>query len=218
MKCDFTYRHYQECIELAKSKSYEFYRLCDYASLTSDSKKSIFMRHDVDHCLDLALNMAELERDLGVNSTYYVRMHSKNYNVLSLQSTKKLRSIIAMGHEVGLHYEPSYAEIMNIDKLKFLKSDLSALENCLSYKVVGVSPHEPTREGTFKIEESLLSQVGLKYQAYDDIFFKNMKYISDSSCNWREGCMHEFIESETDRLCILTHPFWWYQQSSLENY
>lgn len=218
MKCEFTYKHYRECIELAKSNSYEFYRLCDYTSSFEGSKKCIFMRHDVDHCLDLALNMAKVEKDAGINSTYFIRLHSKNYNAMSLESTRKLRSIINMGHEIGLHYEPSYAELMNIDRLSSLRCDIAALENCISYKVTGISPHEPSREGTFTVDLKLLTETNLNYQAYDDIFFKDMKYISDSSCNWREGCMHNFIQDNTPRICILTHPFWWYNESPLENY
>ena len=124
-----------------------------------------------------------------------------------------------MGHEIGLHYEPSYSEITGKDPAQCLGVSLAALENCADIKVESISPHEPTRTGSYHIEKNLMHQFGLRHQAYDNKFVKNMKYISDSSCNWREGCMHKFLQlAQHQSLCILTHPFWWYENSPLENY
>lgn len=214
--CDFSYRHYEECIVAARANSYEFYRFCDYEE--GLKKRSIFMRHDVDHCLDLAVKMAEFENRMGVRTTYFIRVHSKNYNILSLGSSRKLRHILDLGHEIGLHYERSYGKILQIDPLYGLKHDVEILENAIGRQIIGLSPHEPSRDGDLTITTEILQKVGLKYQAYDDVFFKRMKYISDSSCNWREGCMHEFVARDLERVCILTHPFWWYEETPLENY
>ena len=216
IECDFSYRHYEECIRLAKARSYQFYCFREHGEELEE--KSIFMRHDVDHCLDLAVKMAKFESEAGIKSTYFVRVHAKNYNALSLESSRKLRSIIGLGHEIGLHYEPSYGEAMHIEQLHALNHDIRVLENSVGHHVVGLSPHEPSRDGSLTISAELLHEAELEYQAYDDRFFKDMKYISDSSCNWREGCMHEFIVGGFKKMCILTHPFWWYDKTPLENY
>lgn len=216
MNCDFSYDHYRDCLNNALERSYIFYKFCEYENR---GKKNIFMRHDVDHNLKLAIKMAEVEESLGIKSTYFIRTHAVGYNIFSIESTKILKDIVSMGHEIGFHYENSYSRVTKKDTEKCFKISLAALENCADVKVVSASPHEPSRSKSNKISQNIIKRAGIKYQAYDDIFVKKMKYISDSSCNWREGCMHNFINSEKyDELCILTHPFWWYNQSPLENY
>jgi len=203
---------------MAINKGYNFYPLRDCERAIED-EKAVVMRHDVDHQLDLALKMAEMEASLGILTTYFLRVHAKNYSLLSLRSKKIIEKIEEYGHEIGFHYEASYAAASNCSSEYCFEVDLDILRYCSNTEIVSVSPHEPTREGSYHISEDWMRKNNLKFQAYDDIFIKQMKYISDSSCNWREGCMHDFIDSEKySKLCVLTHPFWWYQQSSLENY
>jgi hypothetical protein len=216
-KCDFSYEHYISCLKDAQDRGYEFLKFEEYDKIKED-KKCIFMRHDVDHDLNLAHKMAKIEKENNISSTYFIRMHSSKYNLCSLEGTKIIRDICSLGHEIGFHYEPSYSRYFNIDEDALFTQDLVYLEQSLGKKIVSVSPHEPTREGTFKLSQDLLNQNGIKYQAYDDMFVRDMKYISDSSCNWREGGMHYFIADEVPKLCILTHPFWWFDITSLENY
>ena len=45
-----------------------------------------------------------------------------------------------------------------------------------------------------------------------------MKYISDSGARWREGDMFEWLQKNTPKLYVLTHPVWWYDKTTLENY
>lgn len=218
MKCDFSYNHYSETIELALSKGYKFYPIRE-AELALAGEKSAVMRHDVDHQLELALNMAEVEATLGISTTYFLRVHAKGYSPLSLKSTKIMKKIQELGHEIGFHYEGSYASVHGLSHKDCFKADLEILRYSSGAEIVSVSPHEPTREGGYHIPEDWMSENNLKFQAYDGIFMNKMKYISDSSCNWREGCMHNFFASATqDKLCVLTHPFWWFSDSVLENY
>ncbi len=217
MTCDFTYKHYEDCLLVAKSKDYTFLKFKDYGSYLKFNK-SIFMRHDIDHHLELALNFAEVEDRLGIKSTYFVRLHAKNYGIFSLDSYDILKEIKNLGHEIGLHCEPSFSYVLSRDFENDFKFSVMALEHILGEKVSSISLHEPSRTGSFLINKDLMERCDLKYQAYDDKFVKEMKYISDSSARWREGCMHEFIEKEESRLCILTHPIWWFHDTPLENY
>ena len=67
-KLEFTYRAYQELIELLKKNNYE---VCDYYNYKKFNK-CVILRHDVDLSLEKALELAKLENSLGVYSTYYV--------------------------------------------------------------------------------------------------------------------------------------------------
>lgn len=62
---------------------------------------AIALRHDVDHCLDTALEMAFWEHEHGIRSTYYI-LHTAEYMNDPLLYDKCLQ-IQKFGHEVGLH-------------------------------------------------------------------------------------------------------------------
>jgi len=123
-----------------------------------------------------------------------------------------------MGHEIGLHIENGFTDLFNENAIKMFKRDRTILENIIDAKIQGVSTHEPSRTKNNIITDKNLKNLGLSYQAYSPIFVKNFKYISDSGNHWREGCMCEFIKNGSPKLCILTHPIWWYDKSSLERY
>ena len=202
--CGFTLQHYEECLKLAQSKGYSFLTMSDWAK-TPKGEKKIVLRHDIDHDLLLSLNLARIEKKLGIKATYFVRLHAKGYHAFSLQGYSILKEILKMGHELGLHHDCDFADLFSEDPKKFLKRDKDIFENMIGEKVNGLSSHEPNKS-KFLIQDGNLKEFGFTYQAYSDIFLKKMKYISDSSSRWREGCMHEWMAREEPRLCTLTIP------------
>lgn len=217
MECNFTLKHYRESLELAKEKGYVFSIMKDYDK-NIDNEKVIFLRHDVDISIKNALKFSEIEWRLRINATYFFRVHA-DYNMFSFNNYPIIKKIVESGHEIGLHYEEDLAKIYGVDKMVFLMKAKKVLESVSGSKVYGITSHEPDRCKTMKnFNASVLSYAGLAYDGYSPKFIKDIKYISDSSCRWREGCMCGFIKKETPKLCILTHPFWWYDKSPLENY
>ena len=84
------------------------YNITDF-SKTIDGKQLI-LRHDIDMDLDLAEPISEIESSVGATSIYFVRLHAKNYNALSLSSVRIMKKIAARGQEIGLHYEPTFTK------------------------------------------------------------------------------------------------------------
>ena len=212
---DFSLKNYEYTLSLAKEKGYIFKRFKDIDFYKEEKEKSILMRHDVDSQLDIAVKMAFIENKLNIMSTYFIRMHSHSYNPLCIKDTKKIQKIASLGHEIGFHYEPDYYSLLNIDFESTIKNEIQILGSITSTKIISFAPHEPTRTGI----KSLDINLDLKKEAYDELLFKKFKYISDSSCRWREGSMRSHIKNETYKnIYILTHPQWWYANSPIENY
>jgi len=217
--CSFSLEHYKDCLQLAKEKGYLFVNMNSYIDLKDDIKKTakiIVMRHDVDHDLSLALNFAKIEKELGISATYFIRLHAK-YNPYFSQNYLIIKELEKLGHELGLHHDCDFAALSKEEAEEFFRRDAAIFEKMSGVKLNGISAHEPNKSA-FVITDKYLQKFGLGYQAYSDIFLKGLKYISDSSSRWREGCMCNFIKREEQRLCILTHPFWWFDKSPLENY
>jgi hypothetical protein len=96
---DFTLEKYKDlCLALLDSG---YTPLAVYSYLTGkqrNNKKLIVLRHDIDRKPENALRMAELEHELGIQSTYYFR-------VPYTFKPEIIGKIHDLGHEIGYHYE-----------------------------------------------------------------------------------------------------------------
>lgn len=69
---------------------------------SSQQPDLVALRHDVDHSIDVALEMAFWEHDHGVRSTYFILPGTTYWNE-DLRLVEKCLQIQDFGHEVGLH-------------------------------------------------------------------------------------------------------------------
>jgi hypothetical protein len=213
-ECSFKLIHYEYCLRSAKEEGYSFGLMKDYRSGRED--KLIVLRHDVDSDPIQALNFSDIEKKLGIRATYFFRVHSAD-NLFSLGNYPAIKRILNEGHEVGLHAEADFASLVDEQTLSMLSRGKAVLEAIIGSEISGISMHEPTRS-MGRLQKSEMSKLGFRYDAYEVRFTESLKYISDSSCRWREGCMCNFIRAGTPRLYILTHPVWWFRRSPIENY
>lgn len=217
-KFDFTLDHYDRCIRLSKEKGFVFFKMCE-SDKTDSYEKTTILRHDIDTQLDVAVKMAEIESNSSVSSTFFVRFHSHAYNPMCIKDARKIQKIASLGHEIGLHYEPDYYSLLGLSFNDFCKSEIELLSAICGNVIKSVAPHEPTRSGIKSIDAKIALSLGITTQAYDDSLMKKFKYLSDSSCNWREGSWFYHLNKETyNKMYILTHPYWWYESSPIENY
>jgi len=214
--CNFSFGHYKNTLSLAKEKGYIFSNFCTFEEEKSDVDV-ILLRHDIDHSPLKALEFAKIESELGIKSTYFVRVHSNSYNSYGFKVYTVLKKILALGHELGLHYENiDFAEVTNEDSCEIIKRDKKVLEVILNKEMDGIAAHRDFNQVSnlefWKTHE--LKDFGFKYEGYEERFLKNMLYISDSLGMWQNGkCMCHYIHEKIPRLYILTHPCYWYHVS-----
>lgn len=97
---DFTLTAYQTLLQTLQSKNYQFSPFKDYIQSGKPSQARLcILRHDVDRLPRNALQMASLERSMGIHGTYYFRIVAQSYDFAVMQK------IGEMGHEIGYHYE-----------------------------------------------------------------------------------------------------------------
>jgi hypothetical protein len=191
MNCNFSIGHYEECIKKI-----------------SESKYENTMLHDVDFWTDNMNHILKIEIDYNINSIWFFRFHAKNYNLLSYDNINFLKNFKSLHNiECGIHIEPFYLNEFNL-----VDEQITIVEKIIEKPIKYGSIHEPTR---FPFE-NINFKNKLKIISYKSDFMNNKKYISDSSSNWREGCMCKHIDNKN--LVILTHPNWWYKKYSGEIY
>lgn len=226
MACNFSFEHYLSTVSQFRENG---------VSLASDERSSsngagqLKLVHDVDFDLELALDFARLESSEKVSAHYFVRLHSRNYNLFSLRARQILSQMRDLGHNVGLHFEgeqihraaepsPTSSDLNTrpLEAKEFLIQSLALINNFLGFEMKGVNLHEPARTG---LTNSLIPD-RLDY-SYQSLRFENYKYLSDSGGRWREGCFCLFLDKIPkihSNLLVNTHPIWWFEQQPNERY
>lgn len=196
---EFTYRGYEQLIYSLKESEYKFADYHDYENYP----RCVILRHDIDNSIEKSIQLAELEAELRVKSTYFVLMTSDFYNVASKKSLEGLQKIQMLGHEIGLHFdEMAYVELDNV--IGAIKKEVGILSDILGTPITTVSMHRPsqtTLDANYEIPGMINS--------YSKTFFNDFKYLSDSRRRWREPVLDIIKSAQYDRLHILTHAIWY---------
>lgn len=198
----FTYKAYRELLALLREYGYT---ICDYHNY-AQADRSVIIRHDIDFQIEKAVRMAEIEKETGVSSTYFVLVSSNFFNIFSKRNQDCLKQICNMGHEVGLHFDEVKYDVGQTDLVRAMEQEAALLEKCLGREVRSLSMHRPSRttlEADYKVAG------GRIVNSYGAEFFHRHKYVSDSRRNWREDVTGIIKSGEYDRLHVLTHPFWY---------
>lgn len=197
---DFTFSAYEGLVKLIQDKGYQ---ICNYFNYI-DYKKCVIMRHDVDLSLEDALAFAYIENKLGIKTTYFILLSTDYYNISSKESRDIIKKIINLGHEVGLHFdEMKYKDETN-DITESISDEIIIMSYLLNYNIRCVSMHIPSID-TLNNDYNIPGIVN----SYSKLFFKEFKYLSDSSHRWREPVLEIIKDGNYQRLHILTHPFWY---------
>lgn len=205
----FTYNSFKSILSVLKEK-YDIHRFADVEDiLKSNTKKPfVLMRHDVDLDLSLALKMATIERNESISSCYMIMVNSPFYSLKEESSKSFINEIIAMDHEIGLHFDfknhTDRSDELRIDKiLNQLEASCEILEELTDKPIRSVSFHRPLPQflkGPFKISNRI--------NAYSAELMN--WYLSDSKGIWREGNpLHSLAQPKNEILQLLIHPIWW---------
>lgn len=202
---DFTHKEYETMLQTAKSK-YEF-RL--YEEIQPEDS-FVLWRHDIDFSVEASLALAKLETANQVRSTFFIHLHSEFYNPLERQTADKIREIVALGHDIGLHFDFGFYD-RDTPKLEhYLGLEKEILECTFQRKIKVFSFHNPT-EFELTCENYQYSNM---VNTYAEFFKQQVGYCSDSNGYWRHERMKDYLLGTSEpRLQILTHPNWWHEET-----
>ena len=199
---EFSFNGYSGLIKALQERNYYF---ADYHNYSVFSK-CVILRHDIDNSIEKAVEIAELESDLGVKSTYFSLLRTDFYNPASRKNIASLKKIQSLGHEIGLHFDEMAYDNLN-DVERAIKNEAFILADIIGTQISTVSMHRPSQK-TLEANYDLSPMVN----SYGKTFFNDFKYLSDSRRRWREPVLDIIRSGQYARLHILTHPIW-YQET-----
>jgi hypothetical protein len=193
MTWQFTYDNLRNYFRFLK----EIGRVTSFSNMNLGS---IVLRHDVDLDLQPAYQLALLEEEEEIKSTFFVRVTSQTYNIFSQKSRVILHKMYSLGFEIGLHFDPSiYPPSDWAIKVDFEKKILgSAMYG--DYQVKSISLHNPSLCLSRPITGKLID-------AYDSAVWSDTNYISDSCMQFRGKDPYAFVKNASMPIQILLHPF-----------
>ncbi len=214
----FSYIEYENIISLVKMNL----PIMDFSDITDETEKFCVLRHDIEFSIDRALKIAEIEKSLGISSTYTVQLRNNTYNALSQKNIDIIRKINNMGHKIGLHQNPP---MMNDEKLiKYILKDIETLEHYYGFEVDRYAFH---RCGSNPEILKRYVEIPNKINCYDKKFFHYFKgdtpkklrvyYLADSNHKWKYGYPIELNFNKVNKIQLLTHPYSW-TEDGFDNY
>ncbi|QAB16833.1 GCN5 family acetyltransferase [Leucobacter muris] len=215
---DYSLKSYSDALKDYVDTGYAVTSFQKY--LADPQERHMVLRHDIDNTIEQALRVARVDAEAGVSSTFFLRVHARGYNLLSLPSLQIVQEMEQLGHEVQLHLEGGLCDWLGSDNLDWADRQRAVFEAAVGRPLGGFSSHEPARTGGLEFANGLLERWSdsVAYHAYEERFMTpSMKYLSDSSGRWREGHFGEWVGKEP-LMQVLTHPFWWFEKVPAENY
>lgn len=201
----FTYNTYKKLLSTLK-KDYKFTSFSKIKFSNEPIERNVLLRHDIDLSLEKTLALAEIENRMGIASTYFIFLRNPFYNIFSKDSDTIISRLIALNHNIGLHFDCAKYEYKTISQLSYqITREIEFIQDFFGIKLDAVSFHRPASLSFYsKLEISSCPH------SYEPIFVNKFKYFSDSRGMWRYGYPLDSKEyKEKQNLHILIHPIWW---------
>lgn len=200
---DFTFDNYRKLIQLAKRR----FRFLGYKIDLENELNYVIWRHDLEFSIQTACKLAQIEKEEGVKSTFFIQLHSEFYNTLDKRIIQLIRSyLIQSGHTIGLHFDAHFHNTKNVLALeKCILKDKLLLEDILEVPIDIFSFHN-TNSFILSCEDDY-------YGTLLNVYSKKIKqipYCSDSLGYWRYDRLQDRLEdSSITKLQVLTHDALW---------
>lgn len=179
---DFTLKKYTELLLKLKEAGYLFVTFERYCSDKESLTDSYFviLRHDVDLKAENSLATAKIEHSLGVKASYYFRVVE--------QSNKPdiINDIVALGHEIGYHYEDM--SICNGDTEKALmhfEQQLAYFRQFYPVKTICMHGAPRSKHDSKDLWKSNnYRDYGIIGEPYFNVDFSKVFYLTDTGRRW----------------------------------
>jgi hypothetical protein len=176
---DFTLKTYKQLLIAFEQDDYEFLTFQQFCE-GRVREKFVILRHDVDLKAENSLATAKIEHELGICASYYFRI------VPQSDKPQVIKKIIALGHEVGYHYED--LALFNGDAEKAIEHFKIKLEYFRQYypvKTICMHGSPSSKIDNRSIWKKYdYKDFGITGEPYFDVNFNKIFYLTDTGRSW----------------------------------
>ena len=239
---DFTLTTYKRFFEKIMEKEYKIMTFQEYLKNCNSYRKIVIMRKDIDKRPSNALDIAKIESEYGIRTSYYFRVSDKG------NDEEIIKEIASLGHEIGYHYEDLAQTKGDFNKaIKRFEKNLDYLKQF--YPVNTICMHgSPLSKWDNKAIWTKFNyhDYGIVGDFLFDLDFNQILYLTDTGRRWdgykvsirdkiKQNIKHNLkttfgiidaLEKNNlpDKIVITTHPqrwsdniFLWYKELISQN-
>jgi hypothetical protein len=195
---------YRDLLKQALDLGYQFISFFDEPPADAPF---IYLRHDVDASLKMALEMAEINHSLGIRATFFMLLRSKMYNLLAYPALDFVQAIHEAGQDLGFHFAQPPNILASPDAIAALvQADYAHIRQAVPPIRPIFSWHNTTPD---ILEWSLHHDVPGLLNAYSQRFFKDIPYYSDSLTRHTPADFEIILRRGHAAMQLLFHPEIW---------
>lgn len=216
-------------LQSALDSGYRFVTLSEYADLRASGQPLpdtplFVLRHDIDTDPLTAARMVEMEVDLGVRATYFLRRRTFAESLV--------RTLDSTDMEVGYHYEEIADDIKKSRILdsavvmqrlpqirKTFLANITQLRQRFGLALSTAASHGDWANRRLNITNNILladpvfrSAAAIRHEAYDDLLCKDLAFRAsdtDLPAYWRPSSPKDAIAAGLSPVYLLIHPRQW---------
>jgi hypothetical protein len=158
---------------------------------------TLLLRHDVDYSLEMAVELARVNAELGVAGTFFILARGHAYNPMSRASVARIEELASLRQRLALHVASGDDNIAR--DFKHLSAQFP-LEPVFSW-------HNPTPEMLEKHREREII-AGLT-NVYSARFLDAALYRSDSNFGRSYSELASALDGQAETVHLLIHPINW---------
>lgn len=197
---NFTQDAYRKILICAKAEGYKF---VNYLSFNSDSKdKQLILRHDVDFSPSIAFEMAIIDSELRIQSSFAIMLASPLYNVFTYNNLNIIKEIYSLGHNIILHTQSFAGEGLYTRRRIYREWKLMCTIFPFAQPIFVW--HQPEGENLKLVVPPLIN-------AY---YFRDFDYVSDSMMERSPDQIIETIQGDNSLLVVSLHPVIWMSEQA----
>jgi hypothetical protein len=202
---EFSLEGYNELLSVFKDKGYSFCRFEEIDSRLAGGHPFVVLRHDIDLSLRPALEIARIEYEQEVQTTYFVLLRSPFYNILSRSNAEIMLQIHRYGHQIAAHIDLAAYDNDCVKALMEIEI-LSQFYPYINTEIVSL-------HSSYDLNQMPIESFRQLNNVYGSAVRGDVAYISDSTGRWRYGHPLDSEAFNTQKpIQLLTHPIWWFQE------
>lgn len=176
---DFTLYSYARLLGALQHADYTFCTFADYIRQTPNGR-FVILRHDVDKRAVNSLRTAQLEYRMGIRASYYFRV------VPASNQPVVIRSIAALGHEIGYHYEDMALAAGDVAQAEaHFRKWLDYFRTFYPVETICMHGAPTQRWDSRELWEHVdYKTYGLVGEPYFDVDFSDVFYLTDTGRRW----------------------------------
>lgn len=190
---------YRRLLDFARDRGYHVAGFAD-----SPAGRTLWLRHDVDYSLGMAVELARVNHASGVRGTFCVLLRGQVYNLLSESSLRQVQELLDLDQRIALHVavpDPPPADLAD-----YVAADFAILRRHVPSAEPVFAWHNPTPG---LIERTRGWEPAGLVNAYHRRFVADVPYFSDSNLRNSVADFERVLTAGHDRLHLLLHPLNW---------